>query len=605
MRCRLTAPPSAQAHSLWLGALLGAAAFALASCFGAEGTKGPSAGGSSDDGGFANPTILMFVPYHDAWWAEYQVAYRAFRAAGYDVEVRSSGDLIADATYSQDVETGTGPTGHDAFKDLFAANFGAVWNDGWNTIIPIPLDGKIQDVESIADYKALVIAGGEGVLEYRYDGTYAALGDIDHETTAAEVQAAAEKINELINEALTLGIPVAAQCHGATLAAFAREPGTAPAGPDSLGLSVLDGRYATGYPELDGDTAAAYASLSISYLQDEKVVLDGPEPGDIAGVDHARDLIVTSRDWYPQTVALMARTVLNMIESYPTPAQRARTIRVLIYGGDEPDNYAVDYATYDELGALLEADTEFDFDVDLSNNDTDLRLANLAANYDVLLFFGHDELDSFAQAQIRDWVDSGGALVGIHHAIYNHNGGKRTLVEIFGGELPEEAALNDELWIMYAGETNRLINTNLGEFVSSYGTHLIGGPGGSMHYATPNGIPSENQDGDGARGYWYFDIPADDELYLGNAFLLGVSFGRGVNEINRIFSNDRYDVASLNTENGHFDSWGWTRLYDYDEDGTHGRVVYLQPGETIDNTFAYPAYLQSFKNAVVWASAVD
>jgi hypothetical protein len=225
-----------------------------------------------------------------------------------------------------------------------------------------------------------------------------------------------------------------------------------------------------------------------------------------------------------------------------------------------------------------------------------MTLANLQ-NYDVLLYFRHDTISQAAQEAIEAYVAGGGGLVGIHHAIYNHLGQKQTLIELFGGELPQQAQLNNELWLVYWGEENRLLNVNLGHFVSSYGVHLMAGePSFTDEYSSPLGIPNANLDGDGTRGYYHLTIPANDELYTGNRFNDGVTFGNGPNEINRLFANDRFVGGSPNPNNGHYDAWGWTKLHEL------GRIVYLQPGETADRSLAQPAYAQVIKNGVIWAS---
>ena len=546
--------------------------------------------------------ILIFVAYNESWWSEFKVTYEAFVAQGYTVDVMSSATGFA-YTYGNNIEADANViSSYSAFQTQFAANFAAPWFDGWNTPQPIALTGRIQDVANMSAYDALIIPGGTGVPNYRYDGSYASFGPAGHQTTAAEVQAAAEKLNALINEALQSGKPVGVECHGSSLAPFARVPGTAGQGFDGLGRSILQGYNATGF--LNADTEWYYDLLGVNYLA-EKLVLDGPEPADYNGLHTARDLVLTTEDWYPQTSSYFARTILNMLTSYPTPTQRSAPLNVLVFGGDERWNYGgVTPALYTDLAALLnENGDEFAFTATVTNNPGDITLANLL-NYDVLLYFRHDQVDQTLQNAVRAYVDQGGGLVGLHHAIYNHNQGKNTLVELFGGELPATVQLNDELGLQYYGASNRLINVNLGEFVSSYGVQWQ--TGATSHDYTPgpglSPLPNPNDDNDPTEGYYYFTIPADDELYLGNRFMPSVTFGRAVNAINRLFANDRTVAGSPNPNNGHYDAWGWTRLYDFNNDGQIGRLAYLQPGETAVNTLSHPSYRQVIKNAVVWAA---
>lgn len=542
--------------------------------------------------------ILLFVAYNDVWWSEYKVTYEALQALGYEVDVVSSGTGEA-YTYGGPVD-GSIQTDWGQFAGLFATNFGVAWDSSWTAAQNIPLHGRIQDMADLSQYDALVIPGGRGAIAYRYDGSYAALSPQGapgtHVTTAVEVHAAAEKLNQLINEALTTGKPVLAQCHAAPLVGFARRNGTAGSGHDGLGISVLAGQFGTGYHLGDGTTAADYATLGIHYLANEKVVLDGPEVPHYGG--NGRDMLLTSRDWFAETAAYATQTLDNMLTSYPSPAERTAAVSVLVFGGDEPAHYLPqEPARYTDLVALLNDPTDgLNISAVGTNNPADMTLANLQ-NYDVLLYFRHDTISQAAQEAIEDYVAGGGGLVGIHHAIYNHLGQKQTLIELFGGELPQQAQLNNELWLVYWGAENRLLNVNLGHFVSSYGVHLISGePNFTDDYSSPLGIPNANLDDDGTRGYYHLTIPANDELYTGNRFNDGVTFGNGPNEINRLFANDRLVGGSPNPNNGHYDAWGWTKLYEL------GRIVYLQPGETADRSLAQPAYAQVIKNGVIWAS---
>jgi putative intracellular protease/amidase/type 1 glutamine amidotransferase len=554
-------------------------------------------------GAAPNGRVLMFVAYNDVWWPEYKVAYEGLVALGYEVDVVSSGTGVA-YSYGGPVDNSI-LTSFAQFEALFAANFGLAWNPAWTAQQTIPLDGRIQDITDLDEYDAIVLPGGRGAVAYQYDGSYAALSPQDapgsHSTTAAEVQAAAEKLNELINMALAAGKPVGAQCHGAPVVAFARIAGTAGSGFDGLGTSILADRYATGYPLADGTVAADYANLDISYLNNEKVVLDGPDAPHYGG--QAGSPVLTSRDWHPETVAYFTYTLHNMLASYPTPAERTAALAVLVYGGDEPGHYAPQQPAYHtDLAALLnDAGDDLNITAVATSNTNDINLANLQ-NYDVLLYFRHDAIPQAAQDAIASYVDEGGGLVGLHHAIYNHQDGKDTLVNLFGGELSSAATLNNEQWLVYWGEDNHLINVNLGHFVSSYGTHLLPGQtAATVNYNTPLGLPNANLDNDAGRGYYSFTIPDSDELYVGGRFNDDVVFGTGVNEVNRLFANDRYVAGSPNPNNGHYDAWGWTKVYDTDGNGI-GRIVYLQPGETNDRTFAHPSYRQSVKNAIIWAS---
>ena len=540
----------------------------------------------------------MFVAYNDVWWAEYKVLYEGLIAAGYTVDVRSSATGEA-YTYGSDVDTSADSLDSYAdFAALFNTNYGGTWDPAWNTPDTIPINGLIQDVVDLSSYDAFVMPGGTGALNYRYDGSYAAFGPVGHQTTAAEVQAAAEKINQLINEALQASKPVGSQCHGGTLVPFTRLDGTGGQGFDGLGRSVLEGGYATAYHLGDGDTASVYADLGVNYLPNETLVIDGPSESDLGSLN-GQDMIVTTRDWYPQTVAYFGRTILNMIESYPTPAERTASVDILVYGGFEPDNYSgtepsFTPALYTEVATLLnDATDEFSFTATALQCNNSISAATLN-NYDVLLNFCHINIDNTTEDVIEQWVDNGGGLVGLHHAIWHPGYSNPVMIDLIGGELPP-AGLN----LQYFGSENRMINVNLGEFVSTWGVHLTAGePTTSTQYAPAASfggtLPNANIDADGSRGYWQFTIPANDELYITSRFNPGSTFGRGMNDINRLFANDWNGMTN--------DFWGWTRLYDGDGDGNFGRIVFLEPGETMERTFAHASYVQVVKNAVLWTT---
>lgn len=561
-------------------------------------------------------TVLMFVGYNDVWWPEYKVMYEGLRAAGYTVDVRSSalGSALADYSAPVDVTPSAqplhaphpAPSSYAAFTSVFQTAFGRAWDPSWNAITPIPIAGRLQDVTSLAGYDALVIPGGRGLVAYRFDGTYAdsSPGNAPgtHVTTAAEVRAAAERLAALAQEALQTGKPVVAQCHASPTLAFVRVPGTTGQGFDGLGRSILQGRYATGYTFSNSDTLARYQDLGVTPLRYEKAVIDGPEAPDFGG--NGRDMVVTTADWYPETTAYATRTLLNMLDTVPSPARRTRALSVLVFGGDEPTLYAPDQpARYTDLVTLLN-DPSDDLAILATGtaNVADITAANLA-NYDALVYFRHDRIAQAAQTAIVDYVDGGGGLVALHHAVFDEGGAKGTLTQLIGASLGSAARPNDPLWLLYANETNHVINVNYGHFVSTWGVHLLAGqPTQSVPYVTPRGYPNPNLDNDTARGYWSFRIPANDELYPGVNFVSGVSFGRGVNQIERLFSNDHVLAGSPNTQNGAYDAWGFVRRYDGRSDGTVGRVVYAQPGETAARTLAHPSYRQVVKNAVIWSA---
>ncbi len=532
----------------------------------------PACGGGSGSGGGtttnppANPRILLFVAADQVWWAEYKVLYEAFRAAGYHVDVRSSASGTASSYQSDgDVETSADSlagSSYSAFTSAYAAHFGAGWDATWNAAADIPLDGRLQDVTSIAGYDALAIAGGIGAVEYRLDGAYA----------SAEIQAASEKLASLVVEARAADKPVLAECHGATLPAFAVAVGSA-----------------TGFP--GGDTAAVYTNLGVAYLANRPVVVDGS--------------VVTSRDWYPQTIAHAAKTVTNMLAT--TPANLGAPASVLVvHGGaaDVPQLYPTPPVTGADLVSLLAADSPADpfsfvvSELNLLGGALPFNLSDAASvlaylsTFDVVVIFKHwnSSFTTALQTALHDYADAGGGLVALHHALYNHSdasGNKNVFCqEVFGAE---SASANWSARPPSAG-AYAYLSTNTGHFVSTYSVAYASAP-----VVPPAGFPASpeipNRSGGGYPALWL-----TDEIYQNLVFTGAPVFGDGVGEVNLLFANDHVTFpAQVHTA-------GFTKLFDPSGDGSIGRLVFLQPGERVENVQVGAAYAQVVRNAVVWAS---
>ncbi len=305
----------------------------------AEGTAGDTADTTAADpadgtteGSGSPPSgnrVLMYVAYNNTWWPEYKVMLEGLRAAGYEVDVRSSTvDAIA-RSYGDRVDEptpgvpGADPIPYEAFTAQFEASFGVPWQPQWNEPGTIALDGRIQDA-NMADYAALVFPGGSGSQFSRYDGQYEDLPSPDdpaHVSPAADIASAAVAINELVVAALVQGSPVLAVCHAGPTPGFARIPGTEGSGPDGLGRSLLEGRQATGFPlEIEifgaaGDVAEQYQALGIEFLPEQAVVVDGPGVDlDGDGRPDGAGLVVTGRSWYPEEVAEGLRVMLDVLE---------------------------------------------------------------------------------------------------------------------------------------------------------------------------------------------------------------------------------------------------------------------------------------------------
>ncbi|MCB0686851.1 MAG: hypothetical protein KDC53_10005, partial [Saprospiraceae bacterium] len=416
-------------------------------------------------------SILMFVSFDSTYYSEYIVMREALEAMGYYVDVRSAdigmahtyligGNLTAQAN-------GLSGSNYSAFESQYQSMVGSPWNAALNTDPGvINITDSIQSISSMASYKALVIVGGKGVVRYRLDGQYSSQLSLP----ASRVQSAAHKLNDLATEALLLGKPVMGQCHGASIPAFWRVPNTEGSGFDNLGLSLLEGSMATGYPE--PETATNLMDLNINFRSEDKVVIGTPS-NSFMDNDAGTFRVITTRDWYPQTVVHAAKTLTNVIETYPLTSELTTAVSVLIiHGGavdtdncsagnrnnDVPCNYGNDAANlpadYTDLVALFnsnEFNDNFNFvvsDVDISNNppfdlNNETEILNYLKSFDVLFFYKHwsDFVSVDLQNAIVTFADDGGGVVSIHHGLYNdiHNGFDKNIMvnDLFEAESPQ------------------------------------------------------------------------------------------------------------------------------------------------------------------------
>jgi putative intracellular protease/amidase len=579
----------------------------------------------------AQHSILMFVPQDSAYYSEYIVMRRALEASGFSVEVRSSSGTSA-PTYL--VPAGDSLVGqadslagssYAAFSLQFEAVFGSPWQPADNAIPQqgIPVTGRIQDVADLSGHAGLVVVGGTGALAYRVDGDYAGLGA----SPAAEVEAAAQALNRLALDGLAQGKPVVAQCHGASLAAFFRIPGTVGPGAETLGFSLLKDSQATGFPE--PETGTDLGLLGVDYRPEDTLTIASPHPslyltGIPVGRGDAR--VVTTRDWYPQNVAHAAQALLNMLQSYPSPTLQQAPLRVLVlHGGavdtgncsaanklnDIPCNFGTGPNTpadyLDILAALsipaLQAEDGIELDVDALNlTPADGTLPfdpdNLASvrsymdAYDTVLLFKHwsTGMTSALQSALVDFVDDGGGVVALHHALYNDITGplsKDILVEqLFGVHSPMGS------WAGSSLQNQDLVFTQAGHFITSF--HLahrlsnsVAAPAAWWTHPLPAGAnPS---------GQWYQRITVYDEIYNNWTVLPNSVFGRGVGEIEPLLATTGWPQEATHLA-------GFSRRLDPSGDGSTGRVVFMMPGERKESFAAASAYPRLMRNALLWTA---
>jgi len=577
----------------------------------------------------AQNKILMFVAQEDTYYSEYIVMFKALQDAGYIVDVRSVSPSLQASTYmipnntTIDATAATLPGGsYGQFTAQYMEYFGAPWDSNLNNISSfIPTDGSILQVSDMNEYVALVVVGGTGALSYIVDGNYSTQGVGMRTISADSVRMVAEKLNALAIQALSQGKPILGQCHGAAVPAYWRYPVPVNALPAGLGNSILNGNNATGFPE--AATAPSLASLGINYRELDPVVVSTPH-NSVPHNGNGDYKIITTRDWYPQTVAHAARTLINIIESYPSTSVMSQNTKVLIlHGGavnnasclytnrsnDIPCNYGSEMenlpADYLDLVSLLNADSsldEYNFtvsDVHLTSSlpfdNTDFcAIYQYLMNYNVVLWYKHwsTGVTVALQNAIVAFADNGGGVVSLHHGLYNDldPGGlnKNILVnQLFNAE----SAMNT--WSANR-TTYNLMSTNYGHFVSSYGiTNHLNSQTAPGPWSTNNLPIAANT------GYSYYQrISLFDEIYNNMAFVGSPSFGRNLNNITPLFSNNLTPTGQCHTA-------GFMKKFDQNLDSIFGKIVYLQTGETKANYVITHPYGQTIRNAMIWAKNVS
>jgi len=569
--------------------------------------------------------ILMFVSHEQTYYSEYIVMLKALQSNGYTVDVRSSSTDSAGVYfhYNNNLVNAANElvigSGYSLFENQFENSFGNQWNADWN-IVPltsrIPVNGRIQDVISMSNYDAFVVVGGTGAIEYKYDGVFQSQGIGDRFLSSLEIENAALKLNQLAIDALINGKPILAQCHGASLPVYWRVPNSGGVGIETLGISILKDNYATGFPE--PQTADTLSLYGVNFRINDRVTVSSPnsllndnEMGDYK--------IITTRDWYPQTVAYAARTLMNILETYPSKSQLEKNVSVLIlHGGaldinncnytnrnnDVPCNYGNGFdlpADYTDVFELLQSNSNNDnysFSVtqsnisDLNFPSNETEIVSYLNNFDVIVFFKHwsTNITSELQNALVDFVDNGGGIVGIHHAMYND----------VDGELNKDILVNNLFGVESRSGTwsaNRynynLYSTNYGHFVTTFGINLPNSnqalPIPSLWFSNPL-LASSNYSFS-----YYNSFGIFDEIYHNMEFTSGQVFGRSVNEITPLLSNDNEPASQVHTS-------GFVKLFNPSLDESIGRVAYFQAGERPESFNESNPYSQIIRNSIIWAN---
>jgi putative intracellular protease/amidase len=565
-------------------------------------------------------TILMFVSHDSTYYSEYIVMRKALEASGFTVDVRSSASgqallYMSPSNTTIDATAATLPGGSYAqFTQQFQNMFGAAWDPALNSYATLTtVDGRIQDVPNMNTYRALVVVGGKGALQYRVDGTYSSQVNGVRQVSAADVQSASEKLNQLALDALSNGKPVMAQCHGASIPVFWRIPATSGTGAETIGFSLLKNQSATGFPE--AATTTTLSALGVTHRTNDRVTISSPHSSfnDSGNGDFK---IITTRDWYPQTVAHAARTLVNVLQTHvPVSAQSTSTSVLILHGGavdpsncgpanranDVPCNHGTGAnlpADYTDLQNLLNANSpndDYSFQVTSLNltgslpfnNTNSTEVLNYLNQFDVVLFFKHWSTGVTAALQnaMVSYADGGGNILALHHGLYNDIDGalnKNIIVnQLFGAESAQSG------WA--ASLTNyHLFSTNYGHFISTYGISLTNAS------ESPAPWNSNSLSSAANTSYsFYHNLDIYDELYNNMTFIAGHTFGRGVDQINPIFSNDLNIPSQCHTS-------GFVKRFNPSGDASEGKLAYFIGGERKESININHRYGQVIRNALIW-----
>jgi putative intracellular protease/amidase len=567
--------------------------------------------------------ILLFVSHEETYYSEYIVALKAFQAAGYEVDVRSSSNMSA-TTYMIPVgttieETANSLTGSSFsdFSSQFNSNFGGNWDVNFNSVPgEIETNGSIHDIQNADEYEAFVIAGGTGILAYRVDGAYESQGQGNRLLSAEIIQSTAEKLNALALDALSKGKVVLAQCHGASLPVYWRIPNTNGSGVESLGISLLKNQFAAGYPQ--AETEEDYSNLIVNYLESSRVQVSSPN-AQFLGFENAKSRLITSRDWYPQTVSYACRTVLNILETYPKENEINQELSVLVlHGGaidpdnchytnranDIPCNYGAGEnlpADFFDVLAVLNANSANDnynfvpTELNLTGNNLPFNpndessVLTFLSKFDGIIFYKHWSTGITEQIQraIIDYVDNGGGIVSLHHGLYND----------IDGNLNKDILINDlfgvssEMNTWSANLTNfQMFNTNYGHFVNTFQINYLDAQEPPLEWSSTNLLTGSNES---FSTYHRFSI--FDEIYNNMSFTNNQTFGREVNQVLPLFSNDLNPSSQMHTS-------GFVKNFNQNLDENIGKLAYFIVGERKESLSMNHTFGQVLRNAVFWVS---
>jgi hypothetical protein len=256
------------------------------------------------------------------------------------------------------------------------------------------------------------------------------------------------------------------------------------------------------------------------------------------------------------------------------PADYTHLVSLL---GDSPnDNYAFNVTQVNILSGSF------------PTSQTDIL--NYLNGFDVVVFFKHwsTGVTTNLQNAIVTYVDNGGGVLALHHGAYNDVEGslnKNILInQLFGAVSAPPPG-----WSA-TRETYQLFSTNYGHYISTYGIAL---DAALQAAATPGSWSTNNLTPAANSNYATFQrFSLFDERYDNMTFVAGQTFGRGVNQVIPLFSNNGSPSGQVHTS-------GFIKLFNISGSDV-GRFAYFQPGERPETLNMNHRMGQVIRNAIVW-----
>jgi hypothetical protein len=290
------------------------------------------------------------------------------------------------------------------------------------------------------------------------------------------------------------------------------------------------------------------------------------EPVVVSGPTDAPSLIITGRD--PVSTDYFASTLITMLTTFPSKVQREQKRSVVVFGGDEPWRYGMPYekvARHTDIATKLTS-TELPFSAIATADEFALStyltttLPTSPSFTNAIIYFRMNSVPSQTDldAKLVTYVQAGGALLVLHHGLYNESGKKTGLMNLTGGEIPSSITATE---MLYPGP-NRLLNTNLGHFATTYKLQ----PETVVTYTDTTSPSSIGRINNVSNSYLSFSITPDE-------LITSLSLSPSA-QATPLFANDYAINGDANR------TVAWVRSYG------NGKVAFYEPGERNDTALA-------------------